>query len=493
MIPDASRSMWRYTEGMTKNPRMRTLLPLVTRSWRNLSLGVKVLFWGLASIMLVTGVLMITAYVSAESSLHSQVARQVQNELTVFQRFYLLERQTYPHQEAARVATQEMTDMMGGIAAIFVDGRPVTASGLPMSRLVPPGPPGRDGLSVLKVNGMEYVTLTQTLYSADGRVVGTAMRGVPKRQIAEMLQRHAWGIFSISGTAMLIAFGGLLWLSNQIVRPLRNLMHASASLLDEPTPVRGKDEVGQLSTDFQRIAERLMAQQAQLEEAHLQRGQLLEKIITAQEDERKRISRELHDETGQSLTSLLVGLKIVDKSPTLDEARKRISELQELTSRTLEEVHKLSVELRPTLLDDLGLIAALRSYSKDFSQKYGVKVAFHASGFEQRVPPLVEVTVYRVVQEALTNIAKYASAKTVHLKFERHGAKLQAQVCDDGLGFDPEHVLAQKRKENRLGLLGMQERVTLLGGNFSLRSAEGEGCCIDLDIPLSSGVPETLT
>jgi Signal transduction histidine kinase len=477
---------------MTQSPRIRILLPLATRTWRSLSLGMKVLFWGLASIMLVTGVLMVITYVSAESSLHGQVARQVQNELTVFQRFYLLERQTYPHPEAAKVATQEMTDMLGGIAAIFVNGEAITVSGIPQSHLVPPGPPGRDGLSVLNVSGTEYVTLTQTLYNAGGEVVGTAMRGVPKRQIAEMLQRHAWGIFSVSGTAMLIAFGGLLWLSNQIVRPLRRLMRASASLLDEPLPPRSQDEVGQLSTDFQRIAERLMAQQAQLEDAHLQRGQLLEQVITAQEDERKRISRELHDETGQSLTSLLVGLKIVDKSPTLEEARKRLAELQELTSRTLEEVHKLSVELRPTLLDDLGLIAALRSYAKDFSKQFGVPVAFHAAGFEERVPPLVEVAVYRVVQEALTNIAKYASATSVQLKLERSATALHAEVIDDGIGFDPAHVLAQKRKENRLGLLGMQERVTLLGGSFRLHSAEGDGVRIAFDLPLSSGVPEAL-
>lgn len=469
------------------------MLPLVTRTWRSLSLGTKVMFWGLASIILVAGVLAVITYVSAEASLHHQMARQVQNELTVFQRFYLLERQTYAADEAARVATQEMTDMMGGIAAIFVNGKAVTASGIPVSRLAPPGPPGRDGLATLEVNGTAYVTQTQTLYSPDGHVVGTAMRGVPKRQIAEILQRHAWGILSVSGTAMLVAFFGLLWLTNQIVRPLRRLAHASASLLDDQPPTRNQDEVGRLSTDFQRIAERLMAQQSELEEAHLQRGQLLEALITAQEDERKRISRELHDETGQSLTSLLVGLKIVDKSPTLEEARKRVAELQELTSRTLEEVHKLSVELRPTLLDDLGLIAALRSYSKDFSKKHGVRVSFHAEGFEQRVPPLVEVAVYRVVQEALTNIAKYASASTVHLRLLRSESTLHAEVRDDGVGFDPEHVLAQKRKENRLGIMGMQERVTLLGGSFHLHSAEGEGTQIRFDLPLPSTITESVT
>ncbi len=483
-----------------KIPRIRILLPLISRSWHNLSLSVKVLFWGLASIMLVTGVLMVTTYVSAESSLRAQMAQQVSNELAVFERFYLWERKAHPHGDAARRATGEMTEMMGGIAAIFERGEAIAVSGLPTGRLVAPGDPGKDGLAVVWVNGQEYVTLTQTLHDPAGRAVGILMRGVPKRQIAEMLQRHAWGIFSISGTAMLIAFMGLLGLTNQIVRPLRRLMRASASLLDDPSPShlsctpppsRTQNEVGQLSTDFQRIAERLMAQQCELEVAHVKRGQLLEQIITAQEDERKRISRELHDETGQSLTSLLVGLKIVDKSPTLEEARKRVAELQELTSRTLEEVHKLSVELRPTLLDDLGLIAAMRSYSKDFSRKHGVEVAFHATGFEERIPPLVEVAVYRVVQEALTNIAKYAQARTVHLKLERDATMVHAEVRDDGVGFDPDRILVQKRKENRLGLLGMQERVTLLGGKFCLYSAEGEGTRIAFDLPLSTARPES--
>lgn len=478
---------------MTKSPRIRILLPLLPRAWHNLSLGVKVLFWGLTSIMLVTGVLMVITYVSAESSLRGQVARQVQNELAVYERFYLWERQQSPPERAAQLATEEMTAMMGGIAAIYQGDRAIAASGVNDGRLPPAGNPDKDGFTVMTVNGQEFVTLTQPLRDANGEVVGTVMRGVPKRQIAEMLQRHAWGIFSVSGTAMLIAFGGLLWLTNQIVRPLRRLMRASASLLDDHAPSRHQDEVGQLSTDFRRIAERLMDQQEQLEEAHRQRGRLLEQLITAQEDERKRISRELHDETGQSLTSLLVGLKIVDNSPTLEEARRRISELQELTSNTLEEVHKLSVELRPTLLDDLGLIAALRSYAKEFSKKHGVQVAFHATGFEERVPPLVEVAVYRVVQEALTNIGKYAQAKTVHLKLNRSEDRLHAEVQDDGVGFDPERVLEQKRKENRLGLLGMQERVTLLGGAFSLQSAEGQGVRLAFDIPLTPVGRETVS
>lgn len=483
--------MGRYTEGMTNRPRLRLLLTLTSRAWRNVSLSTKVLFWGLASIMLVTGVLMVTTYFSAEASLRGQMERQVHNELAVFERFYQWERQYLPHAEAAQRATHEMTDMMGGIAAIFDATGPIAMSGVQIPEVLPT--PGKQvHLAVIDVMGTEYVILTQILRDPEGNALGTLMRGVPKRQIAEMLQRHAWGIFSISGTAMLIAFGGLLWLSNHIVRPLRRLMRASATLLDDQEPARSQDEVGRLSTDFQRIAERLMAQQAELEEAHLKRGQLLEQLITAQEDERKRISRELHDETGQSLTSLLVGLKLIDRAQSMEDVHKRVAEMHELTANTLQEVHKLSVELRPTLLDDLGLIAALRSYSKDFSQKHDVRVEFIASGFEERVPPLVEVAVYRVVQEALTNVAKYAKARTVTLTLNRHETCLHVEVQDDGCGFDPERLLAQKLKEHRLGLLGMQERVTLLGGTFSLQASEGQGCRIAFELPLPSAVSEAI-
>lgn len=476
---------------MTNRPRLRLLLTLTSRAWRNVSLSTKVLFWGLASIMLVTGVLMVTTYFSAEASLRGQMERQVHNELAVFERFYQWERQYLPHAEAAQRATQSMTDMMGGIAAIFDAKGPIAMSGVQIPEVLPT--PGKQvHLAVIDVMGTEYVILTQVLRDPDGNAMGTLMRGVPKRQIAEMLQRHAWGIFSISGTAMLIAFGGLLWLSNHIVRPLRRLMRASATLLDDEEPAKSQDEVGRLSTDFQRIAERLMAQQAELEEAHLKRGQLLEQLITAQEDERKRISRELHDETGQSLTSLLVGLKLIDRAQSMEDVHKRVAEMHELTANTLQEVHKLSVELRPTLLDDLGLIAALRSYSKDFSQKHDVRVEFIASGFEERVPPLVEVAVYRVVQEALTNVAKYAKARTVTLTLKREETCLHVEVQDDGCGFDPEKLLAQKLKEHRLGLLGMQERVTLLGGTFSLQAAEGHGCRIAFDLPLPSAVSEAI-
>ena len=144
-----------------------------------------------------------------------------------------------------------------------------------------------------------------------------------------------------------------------------------------------------------------------------------EQVLAAQEDERKRIARELHDETAQALTTLLIRLKILEKARTAAEMRGQINELRELTADTLEAVRKLAVELRPATLDDLGLIAALEGYTDSYGAHMPVRVAFSAEGFEDgegRLPPQVELVLYRVVQEALTNVAKHGRIRALLLE-----------------------------------------------------------------------------
>jgi signal transduction histidine kinase len=136
------------------------------------------------------------------------------------------------------------------------------------------------------------------------------------------------------------------------------------------------------------------------------RGQLLEKVITVQEEERKRISRELHDETGQALTSLMVGLKVLAGAASLQEVQEKASQLRAVAAQTLDSVHHLALELRPSVLDDLGLVAAMQRYAKDWGENFGLRVDFQVTGLDRRLSPQVETTAYRVVQEALTNVAR---------------------------------------------------------------------------------------
>ena len=214
------------------------------------------------------------------------------------------------------------------------------------------------------------------------------------------------------------------------------------------------------------------------------RGQLLEKTISAQEAERKRIARELHDQTSQSLTSLMVGLKMAEAQAP-DEMRKSIVKLRQLSSQTLEEVHNLAIELRPASLDDLGLVAALRQYANEYSKIFGIDVDFQAIGLEsRRLAPEVEIALYRIVQEALTNVSKHAEAKAVSVLIEARGASMVAIIEDNGKGFDVHEVSASSKSERKLGLYGMQERAALIDGMLTIESRPGVGTTIFVEVPL---------
>ncbi len=211
------------------------------------------------------------------------------------------------------------------------------------------------------------------------------------------------------------------------------------------------------------------------------RAQLLNKVVTAQEEERQRISRELHDETGQALTSLLVQLKIVEKCDSLHDVRTHVQDMRQRTAQTLQEIRRLAADLRPAALDDLGLISALEGYIYEFSRKTNIVVDFlpqHVTDI--RLSHEVEILLYRVIQESLTNTARHANAKRVEVVFTYENGRIDVLVSDDGQGFDPAEVLNPKNRS--LGILGMRERVELLGGQFKLTSIPGEGTRIHVEL-----------
>ncbi len=207
-------------------------------------------------------------------------------------------------------------------------------------------------------------------------------------------------------------------------------------------------------------------------------------ILHAQERERKRIARELHDETSQVLTSLLISLKLLEESVSDDGARERINETRALAHQTLRTVRSLSIDLRPSALDDLGLLPALRWYIKEFQKKCALDVEFVASGLEDRLSPEMETATYRIVQEALTNIAKHAQARHVFVSVDEDGAHLRVRVRDDGRGFDAQAVLRTPWQDRGLGLAGMLERASLLNGSVQISSQPDSGSTIDLTLPL---------
>jgi two-component system, NarL family, sensor histidine kinase FusK len=223
------------------------------------------------------------------------------------------------------------------------------------------------------------------------------------------------------------------------------------------------------------------------QQAEVARNQLLQQLTTAQEEERRRISHELHDQMGQHLTALNLGLKslkelFAGRSSAID----LWQQLQAIVNELAGEVHRLAWELRPTALDDLGLHATLLNYVKEWSERYSIEVDFHSRGLDsERLPSHIETTIYRVVQEALTNVVKHAQAGRVSLIIERHHDRVLTIMEDDGCGFDAEAIMNAPDERSHLGLLGMQERVALVGGELSLESAPGRGTTLFIRIPIA--------
>jgi signal transduction histidine kinase len=249
--------------------------------------------------------------------------------------------------------------------------------------------------------------------------------------------------------------------------------------------VRVKDRTAELSN----VNEALKAEVAAHKKAEAARAQLLRRLVTAQEEERRRLSRELHDSLGQHLSALMLRLKTRETSdhvPALAPAN--LLQVEEIISQLMREIHNLAWELRPAALDDLGLHTALSNYVEKWSERSGVTVDLHSNFRDKRrLPPETETTIYRIVQEALNNVLKHAQARGVSVILERRRDQVVVVVEDDGQGFNVEAIVCESGKEHGLGLLGMQERVALVGGTLGIESRVGGGATIVARIP----VPQT--
>jgi len=216
------------------------------------------------------------------------------------------------------------------------------------------------------------------------------------------------------------------------------------------------------------------------------RGQLLEKVITAQEEERKRVARELHDQYAQPLTALSMSIEAAERAlpPEAGPVREQLEAIKALTARTLDQTYNLILDLRPTALDDLGLVPAIRWYAERHLQARGIRVELEAASVQDRLPAQVETTLFRVMQEALLNVVKHANARRVCIHLAVQDGWLTALVEDDGRGFDLAAVWHSEDQARGLGLLGMQERVALLGGELTIHSQPGQGTRVSIKIPL---------
>ena len=317
-----------------------------------------------------------------------------------------------------------------------------------------------------------------------------------------------WGLV-VYGVALLFAWGAAL----SVTRPVATLTAEAERLtrgeLSQPLPALPGDEVGRLGEALERmrislqeslqrvaqanevlevrVAERTEALEGQgraLQAREETVRQLLGKVITAQEDERRRVARDLHDETSSSLAALTMRVQAAVAEAPPGALRSRLEEAQTLAVRMLDEVHRLIRALRPSVLDDLGLRSAILWYAERHLQALGIAVRCEFNGLDRRLPPMLETVVFRVVQEAMTNIAKHAKAETVLIQGAVKEQELTVEVEDDGEGFDPAALATPGREGRGWGLLGMRERVEMLGGHLTLDSAAGRGTHVKVVVPL---------
>jgi two-component system, NarL family, sensor kinase len=208
-------------------------------------------------------------------------------------------------------------------------------------------------------------------------------------------------------------------------------------------------------------------------------------VLRIQEAERGRISRELHDGVGQSLTALKMQLELLERSvgPAEEALRSTLAGLTQIADRSLQDVRQLSRLLRPQMLDELGLVPTLRWLARTVQGGTGVTVHLSVDGIEERARPDLETVVYRVVQEALTNVAKHAEAASAHVRLQRGRDRLLVTIRDEGRGFDPAAAMGPDETRGA-GLRGMRDRVDLFGGRFQVRSSVGGGTAVEIELPL---------
>lgn len=298
--------------------------------------------------------------------------------------------------------------------------------------------------------------------------------------------------------ALLIA-----WVTTRhVVKPTEQLTDAAGRMasgdLASPITVRADDEIGLLAESLEAMRQQLRSAQeaterttAQLEERVAERtarlNHVLGQTINAQEEERRSLARELHDETAQSLAALAVSLdRARDElgNPAFD-ARERIGEARATAGRLLAETRRLMMGLRPAVLDDLGLLPAIRWYAESTLGPQGIETLIEADEPAPRLPRYLEVALFRIIQEAVTNVAKHAQAQTVTIGLAVEHDTITVSVVDDGRGFTTDAAVGRSGSTGeQVGLVGMQERVRLLNGHIQIHSAEGVGTTVVVDVPI---------
>jgi signal transduction histidine kinase len=340
--------------------------------------------------------------------------------------------------------------------------------------------------------------IREVIHPVENGDIGYIRVGLSERQTEQVLDRRVNDFMVAILLLSVLSAVGATYMAFVIVRPLRGLTQAAEQIGHGNFAVQtvsvSQDEVGKLSVVFNDMAKKLQEKQIEndrlLEELKIKeamRAELIRKLFVIQEDERKHLSRELHDETGQLLASLLAYMKLLF-SKLADEGQKELlQKARDVAIHALGSLRKIAVDLRPPVLDDLGLAAAMSKYSKTFSEQQGINVHITLPEDKAELGSEISLALYRILQESLTNIAKHAAAENVYISLFDSSKHISLIIRDDGVGIDNMDEREAKRQKNNLGIYGMSERAELLGGTMKLESLYGVGTTVYVTLPKKLG------
>lgn len=326
----------------------------------------------------------------------------------------------------------------------------------------------------------------------EGRA-GLVQLGTGSRPISRRVDRMVTRLWLVLGACLIAGLLLIVPLVHAMTAPLRRLVHATNMLrqgkLSFRAPDAPMDEIGELTAAFNRMADEQERQREELDAKEAERLKLLEAIVQSQEDERRRIAHDLHDELGGSLSALLIELRVRNEQcGTTDDQQAAWGSIEHNVNQMISKVRHLAWTLRPAALDDIGLCAALEQHTAHIRQQTGASVEFcgrSSSCKGCRCPSDVKVALYRIAQEALTNCLRHAQAERISVIVVPGRQGVSVLVEDDGCGFDTD---AEPHEVVHLGLRGMEERASLVGGTITIESTKGSGTIVRATVPISDWV-----